>query len=79
MLGGKLYTAVFNTDNNNNNKCFWFCFVFEHQVSIFEGFLKGSCVTLKTVTMLKIQLCIKGIHYILNIEIKIENNCFKLS
>jgi len=45
MLGGKLYTAVFNTDNNNNNKCFWFCFVFEHQVSVFEGFLKGSCDT----------------------------------
>ncbi len=49
----------------------------EQQISILEWFLKDH-VTLKTeVMMLKIQLCITGINYILK-YIKIENSYFKL-
>jgi len=44
----------------------------EHQISMLEWFLKDH-VTLKTgVMMLKIQLCITGINYILK-YVKIEN------
>ncbi len=49
----------------------------EQQSIISEGFLKDH-VTLKTgETMLKIQLCITGINYILKYN-TIENSCFKI-
>ncbi len=49
----------------------------EQQINILDWFLKDH-VTMKTgVMMLKIQLCITGINYILK-YIKIENGYFKL-
>ncbi len=65
----KNVSTTFNIDNNNN--------VFlEQQISILERFLKDHMTLKIGVLMLKIQLCITGINYILK-YIKIENICFK--
>ncbi len=71
MVSKKIWSSitVLNIENN--------IFFLEQQISILEWFLKDH-VTLKTgVMMLKIQLRITGINYIL-IYITIENSYFKL-
>ncbi len=73
------FWTVFKSKNPENNVSFFpekknFL---EQQIIILEWFLKDH-VTLKTgVMMLKIQLCITGINYILK-YIQIENSYFKL-